>query len=111
MVYVATALTLAVTLIPAYGLTGAALASTLSAFAHQTTIAFVLKRHLGFRIPMRAYVAWGVSAAACVVALWVDPGRLAATGFYVMFLGAFVVLGRVSASEITRLWKSLFRRR
>lgn len=109
LVFVVTSICATAILVPAFGLTGAAVAMAFGAFVQQMAISAVLWT-LGFRLQPRVLAAWSCGLAAMAVSLVWDPDRLAAAALLVVLLALFTLAGRVTPSEIAGLGRRLLRR-
>jgi O-antigen/teichoic acid export membrane protein len=102
LVYVAAATALLAVLVPAWGVIGAAVATSLGALARQIAIDAVLRRQ-GYEPPSRLVAAWGCATVAVACSLLLRPGLPAAAALYAGLLAAFFLLGRVRGEELWRL--------
>jgi peptidoglycan biosynthesis protein MviN/MurJ (putative lipid II flippase) len=101
------AVPLAVSLVPRFGLTGAAWTLTLGTAVQQVALTWVLRRRLGFTLPGRALGAWIVLSTAALLAAWLDPGRITAALLTLLFLLLFALVGRVTVDEVKALARRL----
>jgi O-antigen/teichoic acid export membrane protein len=103
IVNVVACLLIGLTLVPQWGLNGAAWALLSSAAFQTFVVAWVLRRRIGLEIPSETWLGWGFGIAAVAAALWFAPGRLSAFVLWVALCAGFARSARVTLAEIRGL--------
>jgi O-antigen/teichoic acid export membrane protein len=102
VVYVVASVALNAALVPVLGLTGAALATTLSTAVQAIAVAWVVRR-MGLVLP--ASTLWGsvLGVGTLLFALWMEPGRPVSALAWAVGSGAFAWVSGLTWAEARRL--------